>query len=196
MRLPFTKTRQERRLERRMRLCTWTRQLELYLRKLDGIRGRYRGLLALAMQAGNDPIIRSHARVCAALGLEIDKANTRLMQLESLDARADLAELNVQFTSFLRDTGREILRLAAGADVVGAVRDMERGCVAADQLDLALDAMVDQAGMEVWNSERVGDAEIDAIIREAAHAAEASGSELDARIATELAEIRRAVRSA
>jgi hypothetical protein len=193
MRLPFLKTTQERRLERRMKLRTWTRQLEGYLRKLDGVRRRHRDLLAKAVASGNESTIRSLARVCAGLGLEIDKANARLIQLESLDARADLAELNVQFTRFLRDTGREMLRLTSATDVTGAVKEMERGCIAADQLDLTLDALIDQAGLDHWNGSTVGGTEIDAIIHEASAAAEVTGSELEARIAAELAEARQAM---
>jgi hypothetical protein len=53
--------------------------------------------------------------------------------------------------------------------------------------------LIDQAGLDHWNGSTVGGTEIDAIIHEASAAAEVTGSELEARIAAELAEAREAM---
>lgn len=192
MRIPFLKSREEIRLERRARVRARVRGFESYIRKMEQVRSRFRGFLARAVELENHDAVRQYAGACASFGKRIERAQKQLLAIEALDAVTDMVEVDREFVEFARDMGRTMSDTVGKVDLVRFQADLERGLLRAEQLDDVLGEVLDQVGDSLVGT-GVSDEELAAAVRESAQRATAPerDADLEARIARELAEVRK-----
>lgn len=197
MRIPFVKTREEREFETRLKYRRIVRGLQSHLQKLQKSQERFRGLLRMGLETGNEVAIHRNARACAALGKRLERVQSQILAVEGIDAIHEMVRIDREFCLFARDMGRAMTAGVGQANIAQFQADLERGMMQAEEMDSLLDDIVGSLSSQFESfGVPTEENEVDAAVRNAISEAQAEKEEdkdLEARIAREISQIKETV---
>jgi len=148
----FFKSKEEREIERKIRIRKAKAQLKSYISGLESLQKKVLELGREASKIGDRKLVRRQAEKYLALENRIRQAKKLLILMEEAEAQRELVKITSSFIAFSRDIVDSIVEGPDVKDVAKMHVELEKAMAKAESLEEALSVVIDSASESILSS--------------------------------------------
>jgi hypothetical protein len=194
MKLPFTKSKEEKEIEREVAYREVKVTLNRYIDKCEELRKEYWNSGREAAKLGDQKLLRQFSLGVVSMEDRANRARKLLLYIKGIKLKGEDVKLSGEFVKFAKNISASILEGVDAKSISKMQVELEKAMSRAEQIDIALSTVMDVVSEGILSSPEMSEkniAEVEQLIQKEAATAE---SEIDLKIDEKLKRVEEAIR--